>query len=256
VLAAFFSAGTALNSYYTAALTPAIAALVGVGVSRCGPPPWPARVRLTVLAACVACVGYGLYLLHGAAIVPRWIVPAALLAFAAAAPLLAPGPARSGRLLVPVLACASVPVLPGGASASTVIRGLGPFDTPFESHGISAGTQSLAADWPRLTTFMRQIEQQQGRSRILLGIDTSVLAAPYIMVSGREVLPIGGYLGGVPAPSLAAVRSDISDGSVHLFLLPVRPASPDPRLRWIEAHCAQSQLTDPLRPVQYAYYHC
>jgi hypothetical protein len=117
-------------------------------------------------------VGYGLYLLHGAAIVPRWIVPAAL---------------------------------PAGASASTVIRGLGPFDTPVESHGISAGTQSLAADGPRLTTFMRQIERQQGRSRILLGIDTSVLAAPYIMVSGREVLPIGGYLGGV-LPLLAVVH--------------------------------------------------
>jgi len=71
------------------------------------------------------CLGYGLYLLHGAALVPRWIGPAALLAFAAATPLPAPGPARPGRLLVPVLACASVLVLPAGASASTGYQGLG-----------------------------------------------------------------------------------------------------------------------------------
>jgi hypothetical protein len=103
---------------------------------------------------------------------------------------------------------------------------------------------------------MQQLESGQGRFRILLGVDTSALAAPYIMVSGREVLPIGGYPGGVPVPSLAAVRSDISHGAVRLFLLPIRPASPDPRLRWIEAHCAQLQATDPLRAVQYAYYHC
>jgi len=256
VLAAFFSAGAYLNSYYIAALAPAIAALCGVGVSLCGPPPWPARVRLTVLAACFACVGYGLYLVDGAALVPRWILPAALLAFAAAALLMAPGPASRGRLVVPVLACASVLVLPASASVGTVARGLGPFDTPFESRQVSAFTQSLAADWTRLTTFMRRIEQQQGRSRIPLGIDTSALAAPYILVSGREVLPIGGYLGGLPVPTLATLRSEISHGDVRLFLLPIEPPDPDPRLLWIEGHCTQTEATDPQATIRYAYFRC
>jgi 4-amino-4-deoxy-L-arabinose transferase-like glycosyltransferase len=262
MLAVFFSAGTYLNSYYIAALTPAIAAICGVGVSLCGPPPWSVRVRLTMLAACAACVGYGLYLLHGAAVVPGWIVPAALAAFAVAALALlwaqelAPRLGRRGRLVIPVLACASVLVLPASASASTVVRGLGPFDTPFESHQISTATQSFAASWPRLITAVRRIEFQQGGFRILFGTDTSVLAAPYILASGREVLPIGGYLGGAPAPTLATLRSDIRDGYVNLFVLPIRPASPDPRLRWIEANCTQVQVTNPLRPIQYADYRC
>jgi 4-amino-4-deoxy-L-arabinose transferase-like glycosyltransferase len=256
VLAAFFSAGTYLNSYYIAALAPAFAALCGVGVSLCGPPPWPAQVRLTVLAACVACVGYGLYLLHGAALVPRWILPAALLAFAATALLMAPGPGQRGRLAVPALACASALVLPASASVGTVARGLGPFDAPFESRQVSAVTQSLAADWTRLTTFMRWIEQQQGRSRIPLGVDTSVMAAPYILVSGREVQPIGGYLGGVPVPTLAAVQSEIRHGDVHLFLLPIQPSDPDPRLLWIEGHCPQVQATNSLATIRYAYFRC
>ena len=295
VLAVFFSAGTYLNSYYVAALTPPVAAICGVGVSLCGPTPWSTRVRLTVLAACAACVGYGMYLLHGAAVVPGWIVPTALVAFAVTALALlwaeelARGPGRRGRLVIPVVACASVLVLPASASATTVIRGLGPFDTPFESRLISTATQSFAATWPRLTAAVQRMEQQQAGFPILFGTDTSVLAAPYILASGREVLPIGGYLGGAPTPTLATLQSDISDGRVQMFILPIRPASPDPRLRWIEANCTPVQVAPatprpverttpvpaatsgpsgsatpgapvrtlrPLPPIQYGYYHC
>jgi 4-amino-4-deoxy-L-arabinose transferase-like glycosyltransferase len=262
VLAVFFSVGTYLNSYYIAALTPAVAALCGVGVSLCGPPPWSTRVRLIMLAACAACLDYGLYLVHGAAVVPDWIVPAALAVFAVAAvlllvPTLLPGRlAGPAHLVAPALACASLLVLPASASASVVVRGLGPFDTPFESRQVSTATQSFAAHWSELTTFVQRLEFQQGEYRILFGTDTSALAAQYILASGREVLPIGGYLGGAPAPTLATLRSDISDGYVQLFLLPIRPASPDPRLRWIEANCTVTQVTSPLRPIQYAYYRC
>ena len=42
VLAVFFSAGTYINSYYVAALVPAVAALCGTGIAACGPRPWPA----------------------------------------------------------------------------------------------------------------------------------------------------------------------------------------------------------------------
>jgi 4-amino-4-deoxy-L-arabinose transferase-like glycosyltransferase len=265
VLAVFFSTGTYLNSYYIAALSPAVAALCGVGVSLCGPPPWPARVRVTMAAVCAVCVGYGLYLLHGATVVPVWIVPTALALLVVAAGLLVlapwlqaePGP--RGRLLVPVLACACLLVLPAGASASVVMRGLGPFDTPFESHRISTATQAGAANWARITMITQRFELQQPGIRILFGTDTSGQAAPFILASGREVLPIGGYLGGAPAPTLATLRSDISRGYVHLFLLPIRPVSPDPRVRWIEANCRQQQPAappNPRQPVQFSFYRC
>jgi 4-amino-4-deoxy-L-arabinose transferase-like glycosyltransferase len=261
VLAVFFSAGTYLNSYYVAALAPAVAAICGVGASLCGPPPWSARVRLTMLGICAACAGYGLYLLHGAAVVPAWIITTALAVFAAAAllllaPRLTGRLEARGRLVVPVLACASLLVLPASASASTVVRGLGPFDSPFESRQISTATGAAAANRAQLTRFVQRIEQQEYGSRILFGTDTSGIAASYILASGLEVLPIGGYLGGAPVPSLATLRSDIRVGYVHLFLLPIRPASPDPRLRWIETNCTTLQTTNPLRPIQYAYYRC
>lgn len=65
--------------------------------------------------------------------------------------------------------------------------------------GLLAALLALAARWGRETAFMRQIEQLS-RSRILLGVDNSALAASDILVSGREVQPIGGYMGGVPPP--------------------------------------------------------
>ena len=206
--------------------------------------------------------------LHGAAVVPGWLVPAALAVLVAAAALLAlprlalprlASAADGGgrlRLAVPVLACACLLVLPAGASASVVARGLGPFDTPFESRQLSAFTQSFAPHFAQLTQAVEGIESLPGAARFLFGTDTSAMAAPYILASGREVLPIGGYLGGVPAPTLATLCSDIRAGYVHMFVLPIRPASPDPRVRWIEAHCTPGPATNPGRPIQYGRYYC
>ncbi|MGH3227627.1 MAG: hypothetical protein ACRDOA_03460, partial [Streptosporangiaceae bacterium] len=74
--------------------------------------------------------------------------------------------------------------------------------------------------------------------------------------SGREVLPIGGYLGNVPAPTLAALQADISRGYVREFVLPVSPLGPDPRVRWLESHCTGQPPPPNLPPVPYEYFFC
>jgi hypothetical protein len=56
----------------------------------------------------------------------------------------------------------------------------------------------LVAAAPALTRAVRQIELQRPPGDALFGTDTSGLAQDYILYSGREVLPIGGYLGNVP----------------------------------------------------------
>jgi 4-amino-4-deoxy-L-arabinose transferase-like glycosyltransferase len=97
ILAVFFSAGTYLNSYYVAALSPAVAALCGAGVAACGPRPWPARVRLIVAATVFACAGYGAYLISGAASGPVVLTAVALVVAAAAAAQLLLSRVRPGR---------------------------------------------------------------------------------------------------------------------------------------------------------------
>src|ERR1700689_2026380 len=117
VLAVFFSAGTYLNSYYVAALIPAVAALCGTGIAACGPRPWPARVRLIVAATVLGCVGYGAYLLSGAAPGPVVVSRVALVvAVAALAQLVLPSSSRAGHLTAAAFAGAAVLLLPAAAA--------------------------------------------------------------------------------------------------------------------------------------------
>jgi 4-amino-4-deoxy-L-arabinose transferase-like glycosyltransferase len=257
VLAVFFSAGTYLNSYYVAALVPAVAALCGTGIAACGPGPWPARVRLIVAATVLGCAGYGAYLISGTASGPVVLTAVALIAaVAAAAQLLLPASGKGGHRIAVAFAGAAVLLLPAAASVSGVIGGLGPFDTPFESSKTAHDNQVLAADAPALTRAVHRLELETPPADALFGSDTSGLAQSYIVYSGREVLPIGGFLGNVPAPTLAALRADISHGYVRVFVLPVSPPGPDPRVRWIESHCTGLPPPPNRRPVPYATFLC
>jgi 4-amino-4-deoxy-L-arabinose transferase-like glycosyltransferase len=257
VLAVFFSAGTFINSYYVAALVPAVAALCGTGIAACGPGPWPTRVRLIVAATVLGCAGYGAYLMSGTASGPVVLTVVVLIVAAAAvAQLLLPASGRAGHLTAVAFAGAAVLLLPAAASVSCVIRGLGPFDIPFESPGTAHNNQLLAAAAPALTRAVQRLERQTPPGDALLGTDTSGLAQNFILYSGREVLPIGGFLGNVPAPTLATLRADISRGYVRVFVLPVSPSGPDPRVRWIESHCARQPRPPHHGPVPAANFFC
>ena len=159
VLAVFFSAGTYLNSYYVAVLIPAVAALCGAGLAACGPRPWPARVRLIVAATVLGCAGYGAYLMSGTASGPVVLTLVALVVAAAAAgQLLLPASGRAGHLTAIGFAGAAVLLLPAAASVSCVSRGLGPFDTPFESAKTAHNSHLLAAAAPVLTRAAQRLE--------------------------------------------------------------------------------------------------
>src|SRR5580693_4281848 len=238
ILAVFFSVGTYLNSYYVAALTPAVAALCGTGITACGPRPWPARVRLSVAATVAGCAGYGAYLMSGTATGPVVLtVLALIMAAAAAAQLLLRASGKARHLTMVASAAAAVLLLPAAASVSCVIRGLGPFDAPYEPAKTAYDSQALARAAPALTQAIQRMELFTPPGAALFGADSSILAENDILYSGREVLPIGGFLGGAPAPTLATLQADIRDGYVRVFMLPVHPASSDPRVRWIEANC-------------------
>jgi hypothetical protein len=214
-------------------------------------------VRLIVAATVLGCAGYGAYLMSGTASGPVVLtVMALIVAAAAAAQLLLPASGKAGHLTAVAFAGAAVLLLPAAASVSCVIRGLGPFDTPFEPPETAHNNQALAAAAPALTRAAQRLELQTPPADALLGTDTSGLAQNEILYSGREVLPIGGYLGNVPAPTLATLQADISRGYVRVFVLPVSPPGPDPRVRWIESHCTRQPQRPHRRPVPYATFFC
>jgi 4-amino-4-deoxy-L-arabinose transferase-like glycosyltransferase len=235
--AAFFSAAGYPNSYYVAALTPATGALCGAGaalVQRAGN---RLATRAGLTAAALCSVGYGIYLLHGATAVPAWLAPvAAILAVAGACALLArPGTRilRSPTRQVAVALACALP-LPVVACVLMVTRGLGPFAAPYEP--ASATTSRASARRSRISAeqAIEQLSSTYG-TPIALVTDSSILAAPFILATGQEVLPIGGYQGGAPAPSLTSLRHRIAAGEARAFLVPV--VSEDPRVVWITTNC-------------------
>ena len=68
-----------------------------------------------------------------------------------------------------------------------------------------------------------------------MATETSVLAAPFIFATGQEVLPIGGYTGTSPSPTVADIRRMVASGRFHLVL--AAQGSTDPRITWIASNC-------------------
>ena len=83
-----------------------------------------------------------------------------------------------------------------------------PSATAHDNQGLAAAAAALTPTPP---------------GRALFGTDTSGLAQSYILYSGREVLPIGGFLGNVSASALATLQADISCGYMRVFVLAVSP---------------------------------
>ncbi len=227
-VAAFLAVDT-INAYYLAALAPATGALVGCGVElvalrSSGRGRAHLRVLLPALAAATA--GYAFWLLAPAPLAVRTAVLVLAVAAAAVAAL-------RPRWMLPLL-FAAVVVAPIAGGIAVVAQRAGPFDTPFEPAAIRRLT---GVDVARLVTFSARAAQALelgAGSRYLAATYTSAVASPLIYASGKEILPIGGFDGRTPVPSVATLRADVASGALHtVILVPTR----DPRVAWVVRHC-------------------
>ena len=116
----------------------------------------------------------------------------------------------------------------------------GAFDTPFES-----ATEKHLIDLVFLRTpaqvrlTISPLEDAELGAPYLLAAQTSAVASVFIEDSGLEALPIGGFTGTIPSPTLAQLQADIRQGRFHLVLL---TSTTDPRMRWIATHCQPLHL--------------
>jgi 4-amino-4-deoxy-L-arabinose transferase-like glycosyltransferase len=214
ILAATFSAGTIVQTYYTAVLTPAIAAILAAasvsvlkspGTSRAGGA--AARgIGLAVVSA--GSTAYAVWLVPAqGAHVPGWLVPA-IIAVGAAAVVVAAGSALVKRS-VPAAAAvaaalAAALVAPAVASAGLAANHESYADTPFESTQLA----SLITSGPARMAVVQQkvipsLETLRGGSPDLLATQNSAIASAFIYTSGLEALPIGGLTGTIPSPTAA-----------------------------------------------------
>lgn len=257
ILGVSFSGGIYVNSYYLAALSPALAAICGLGVDLY----WRHRHEqqagrlLGVTVALTA--GYGAFLISGGVGVPRWILPTCVGVMAVGAIAAITG-SLGGRARSPSalgwLALTTLAVFPATASALVVSRGLGPFDIPYETHHtVKVGSTSEIQT--RLRAYLK-LAQHLERTRIAFGVYTSYLASPYIFYTGDEILPLGGFSGMSPTPTVRVFVHDISTAQVRAVLVPVRLAVDDRLVRWIRTHCTQQRLTPAFAGVQIGEFYC
>ncbi len=250
--AVVFSAAQLIQPYYLATLSPPVAALLGIGAWwawQAGP---AGRVAAGTGGALL--LGYQLWLLPESGTGrPGWLTPLgfAVLAVALAAAGLAwryRGAAAAGF--------AAVLVIPLAACGSVVGAALGPFDTPFQPASATDYTRNALVRTPdEVRQAMPSLERLRAGATYLMATSNGLLAADFVYVSGDEVLPIGGFTGGYPPPSLDRLRALVASGQLHLVL--TLPTDDDPRIAWVRAHCRALPVRSTTNaPVTPRYYYC
>jgi 4-amino-4-deoxy-L-arabinose transferase-like glycosyltransferase len=257
ILGVTFSAATFVQTYYTAALTPAIAAIVAaaaVSVLVPGKADDPGetgdpstrrfrgdvgrRIGLAVVSAGTTAYAVWLVPAQGAHIA-GWLVPA-IIAVGVVAVVVVIGSALIKRAALAAAAVAAVLAAalwaPAVASVGLAANHESAFDTPFEATRLAALTASVPA---RLALLQRvtipRMEKLRAGAPDLLAAQSSDIASIFIYTSGLEALPIGGFTGTIPSPTLSQLQADIRDKQFHLVV--ALPASTDPSIRWISEHC-------------------
>jgi 4-amino-4-deoxy-L-arabinose transferase-like glycosyltransferase len=235
-----FSAMTTSWAYYTAELAPATAALVAIGLT-CA---WSARhsgrtVQVVLAVAVLSSVSYAAWLLPDVGTgLPTWLRPLLVTAGVATEVLVVLSMVSDrAHLVLAGLAssAAAVLVVPAVASASIVVNQLGPFDTPFQPEATTIAIRDMLVTTPAtVRSSLPRVQSVRNGAPILLAAQPGVIAAEFMLGSGDEVLPIGGFTGAMPEPTLQELQSRILKGEFHLV---ITGRSPDPRYAWISTHC-------------------
>ncbi len=135
-----------------------------------------------------------------------------------------------------VTGTAAILDLPATGAVSLAASRSGYTGTPFESKRTTALYRALlgASSPSSAAAIVPIFERLQGGSPDVMAVDTSAVASLFIASSGKEFLPIGGFTGSIPEPTLGRLEGMIRDGTFHLVLL---TGGRDPRLTWIAHHC-------------------
>jgi 4-amino-4-deoxy-L-arabinose transferase-like glycosyltransferase len=242
---AFFADSRFLNPYYLAALAPPMAALcaLGLAVAR---RTWHKNpdglvVPTVLLATVLGGVAEALSLVPNTAGVRPLVWTSTLVLTALAAACLFAGLRRTrpdwAAPAAVGLCAAALLVGAAWASGTAVANGLGPFDSPYQPQALTAsehaGWQHDVATWPALSAHAANVPN--GRS-----IETAVTSAEVgveVLATGHEYLPVGGFSGQVPSTPLSQFVKDVRAGRIHDTLVPIRPATRNPDMRWVLDHC-------------------
>ncbi|MDV3124646.1 glycosyltransferase family 39 protein [Mycobacterium sp. 21AC1] len=210
-----------IHPYYTVALAPATAALVGISLAEV----WGVRKQLAprlVLAAMMAATGGWAFVLlqRTPDWLPalRWIV---LVGSLLVAVMLAVGVHRSGRATAVVALAATVFGLGATAAYSiqTVVNGHngGPIATSGPSRDLGfrppGGREFGRADDPALAELIAGVDSRWAAASV-----GSMMVSDLELKTGESLMAIGGFAGGDNSPTLEQFQQYVANGEVRYFL--------------------------------------
>ena len=112
----------------------------------------------------------------------------------------------------------------------------------------------LDADQRKLYDYL---DAHRDGATFVAATDSWSTAAPYIIATGQDFLPMGGFSGSVPEPTMATARHLVDAGDVHYFLLSTtgaggyaagrRGGAPTPTAAiagWVRSTCAEVPSTE------------
>jgi 4-amino-4-deoxy-L-arabinose transferase-like glycosyltransferase len=220
------------HDYYTMALSPAVAALVGIGASQLWQHRWAKWCGLS-LAGTVALTTVWSWVLLGRTpdFVPwlRWVV---LVIGVAAAMLLALNTLRGIRFAAWAAGLAVVATLAG--PLAYCVQTLA---TPHNGGIITAGPSVAGQHMPGPPPGFDKAPSDQLAQLLKVNAadytwaaatNGSNDAANYQLASGKSVMPIGGFIGSDPSPTLAQFQQYVADGKIHYYIVSRGPGGPHP----------------------------
>lgn len=214
------------HDYYTVALAPAVAALIGIGVVQLWRRRQSRRIALS-LAGTIAATALWSWILLGRSpdFVPplRWCV---LLGGVAGALLLAAAALRPPNASRRVLTVSGAAVAAAAVLAGPVVYAIQTVATTHTGGIISAGppVEGGGLGFPGMHTVTVGDRMEQllsgdaGSFTWVAATNGASGAAAYQLATGDPVMPIGGFMSSDPAPTLQQFQRDVADHRIHYYL--------------------------------------
>ena len=209
-----------MHPYYTVALAPAVAAVVGIGVTVLWRRRNDIRVAVTLAGATIITTVLSYFLLQRNSDWLPWLGWVILVAgLAAGLLLLVVGrlPARVGRMVAVVALAATLagPAAYSVATAATPHTGAIPSVGPSAGFGGPPGLLDAARPSAELTALLKGNAGDYTWVAATVGSNN---AAGYQLATGAPVMAVGGFNGTDPAPTLAQFQADVAAGRIHYFI--------------------------------------
>jgi hypothetical protein len=194
-------------------------------------------VRLGLAIVVAGTAAYAAFLVPSSG-APGWLIPAVAAMAAAAVGVVAWSAARrDSRLLAAALGTglATVLLAPAVACVGMAANHQGAFDTPFEPPRVAQTLADQAQLPETIEPVIAEWRAVADGTPYLMAAQTTAIPELTIYITGQEALPIGGFDGTTPSPTLNQLRADIRQGRVRLVWV---ASTTDPRLRWIVSQCS------------------